>query len=214
MRLPWVAPGVTSLSKVVRAVDQPHLTRWQAPNVGHVARQVHTDEELDAIEQQARAKGYEVGRWEGLEAGHQTVQESAQRLDKLYDEAAHPFRQITENVESELVKLAAAIAGEIVRQELKTQPELILETVNQACSVLSASARDVDVHLHPDDVAIVKDGLKEDPPAQHWRIIEDRSLARGDCQINSSAEFIDATLQNRIDAIIAGLLSADLGGEE
>ena len=209
-----MAPGVTSLSKVVRAVDQPHLTRWQAPNVGHVARQAHTDEELDAIEQQARAKGYEVGRWEGLEAGHQAVQDGAQRLAQLYDEAAHPFRQITESVESELAKLAAAIAGEIVRQELKIQPALILETVSQACSVLSASARDVDVYLHPEDVAIVKDGLKNDPPAQHWRIIEDRSLTRGDCQINSSAEFIDATLQTRIDAIVAGLLSADLEGEE
>jgi len=204
---------VTSLSKVVRAIDQPELTRWQAPNVGHVVREAHTPEELEAIEQQARAKGYEVGRWEGLEAGHQAVQEGAQRLAQLYDEAAHPFRQITENVEAELAKLAAAIAKEIVRQELKAQPELILETVNQACSVLSAAARDVDVHLHPDDVVIVKDGLKEDPPAQNWRIIEDRSLTRGDCQINSSAEFIDATLQTRIDAIVSGLLSADLGGE-
>jgi flagellar assembly protein FliH len=205
---------VTSLSKVVRAGEQPQLARWQAPDVGYVAREAHSDEELEAIEKQARAKGYEVGRWEGLEAGHQAVQEGAQRLAQLYDEAAHPFRQITENVESELAKLAGAIAKEIVRQELTTQPELILETVNQACSVLSAAARDVDIHLHPDDVAIVKDGLKEDPPAQHWRILEDRSLARGDCQINSSAEFIDATLQTRIDAIVAGLLSADLGAEE
>lgn len=203
-----------SLSKVVRAIDQPELTRWQAPDVGHVVREAHTPEELEAIEQQARAKGYEVGRWEGLEAGHQAVQEGAQRLAQLYDEAAHPFRQITENVEAELAKLAAVIAREIVRQELKTQPALILETVSQACSVLSAAARDIDVHLHPDDVAIVKDGLKEDPPAQHWRILEDRSLARGDCQINSSAEFIDATLQTRIDAMVAGLLSAELGGEE
>ena len=64
-----------SLSKVVRAIDQPHLTRWQAPNVGHVAREAYSEEELEAIEQQARAKGHEVGRWEGLEAGHQTVQE-------------------------------------------------------------------------------------------------------------------------------------------
>ena len=213
MKLPSVVPEVTNLSKVVRAADQPQLTRWQAPDVGHPVRQSHTDEELEAIEQQARAKGYEVGRWEGLEAGHQTVQESALRLAQLCDEAAHPFRQITENVESELAKLAGAIAKEIVRQELNTQPALILETVTQACSVLSAAARDVDVHLHPDDVAIVKDGLKEDPPAQHWRIIEDRSLARGDCQINSSAEFIDATLQTRIDAIVAGLLSADLEGD-
>ncbi len=203
-----------SLSKVVRAIDQPELTRWQAPDVGHVVREAHTPEELEAIEQQARAKGYEVGRWEGLEAGHQAVQEGAQRLAQLYDEAAHPFRQITENVEAELAKLAAVIAREIVRQELKTQPALILETVSQACSVLSAAARDIDVHLHPDDVAIVKDGLKEDPPAQHWRILEDRSLARGDCQINSSAEFIDATLQTRIDAMVAGLLSAELGGDE
>ena len=203
-----------SLSKVVRASDQPQLARWQAPSVGHVAREALSDEELEAIEKQARAKGYEVGRWEGLEAGHQTVQEGAQRLAQLCDAAAHPFRQITESVESELAKLSGAIAREIVRQELTTQPELILETVNQACSVLSAAARDVDIHLHPDDVALVKDGLKEDPPAQHWRIIEDRSLARGDCQINSSAEFIDATLQTRIDAIVAGLLSADLGAEE
>jgi len=203
-----------NLSKVVRAVDGPELTRWQAPNVGHTVREVHTEAELEAIEQQARAKGYEVGRWEGLEAGHQAVQEGAQRLAQLYDEAAHPFRQISENVESELAKLAAGIAREIVRQELKIQPQLILETVSQACSVLSAAARDVDVHLHPEDVAIVKDGLKEDPPAQHWRIIEDRSLARGECQINSSAEFIDATLQTRIDAIVEGLLSADLGATE
>ncbi|MDF1831782.1 MAG: FliH/SctL family protein [Porticoccaceae bacterium] len=203
-----------NLSKVVRASDQPHLARWQAPDVGHVEREVHSNEELEGIEKQARAKGYEVGRWEGLEAGHQAVQEQAQRLAQLYDEAAHPFRQITESVESELAKLAGGIAKEIVRQELITQPELILEAVNQACSVLSAASRDVDIHLHPDDVVIVKDGLKKDPPAQHWRILEDRSLTRGDCQINSSAEFIDATVQTRIDAIVVGLLSAELGAEE
>jgi len=203
-----------SLSKVVRTLGQSQLTRWQAPDVGHATHEGYTEEELEAIEQQARAKGYEVGRWEGLEAGHQSVQESVQRLAQLYDEVAHPFRQITESVESELAKLAAAIAGEIVRQELKTQPERILDVVSQACSVLSASARDVDVHLHPDDVAIIKDGLKEDPPAQHWRIIEDRNLARGDCQINSSAEFIDATLQSRIDGIVTALLSADPEADE
>ncbi len=206
---------VTNLSKVVRSADQPQLTRWQAPSVGKSARRgVPTDQELEAIEQQSRAKGYELGRWEGLEAGHKTTQEDAQRLVQLYDEAAHPFRQITEDVERELVKLAGTIAKEIVKQELRIQPELILEAVNQACSVLSAVAKDIDVHLNHEDIVIVKEGIKEDPPAQHWRIIEDRNLARGECQINSSAEFIDATLQTRIDGIVAGILSVDLDDEK
>ncbi len=202
-----------NLSKVVRANDQLQPTRWQAPNVGHTAREALSDEELDGIEKQARARGYDVGYREGLEAGHQAIQEQAQRLAQLYDETAHPFRQITESVESELAKLAGGIARAILHQELTIQPELVLETVNQACLVLSAAARDVDIHLHPDDVVIVKEGLKEEPPAQHWRILADRSLARGDCQINSSAEFIDATLQTRIESIVRGLLSTDLGAE-
>ncbi|MBQ0720129.1 MAG: flagellar assembly protein FliH [Gammaproteobacteria bacterium] len=203
-----------NLSKVVRAADQPDLTRWQAPDVGHVARETHTDAELDAIEQQARAKGYEVGRWEGLEAGHQTVQDGAQRLAQLYEEAAHPFRQITEDVERELVKLAGAIAREIVKQELKIEPELILEAVNQACSVLSASAKNIDVYLNSEDLALVKAALKDEPPAQHWRVVENRRMTRGDCQINSSEEFIDATLQTRIDGLVAGILSPDITVEE
>lgn len=205
--------GVMSLSKVVRAAD---VTAWQTPKVGkgRAQRSEHTDEQIKAIEQQARAKGYEVGRWEGLEAGHSEVMEKARRLAQLYDDAAHPFRLITENIEIELSKLAGAIAREIVKQELNVAPELILEAVNQACSVLSASARNIDVYLNPEDVALVKAALKEEPPAQHWRVVENRRMTRGDCQINSSEEFIDATLQTRIDGLVAGILSADIEVED
>ena len=201
-----------SLSKIVRTLDQVSPTRWQAPNVGQT-RQAYSTEELEAIEQQARAKGFEAGHSEGLMAGRQAAQDGAQRLAILYDSAANAFRQISEDVESELAKLATAIAQEVIRQELKAEPKLILAIVNQACSVLSASARDVDVHINPKDLAIVKEGLKEAAPAQRWRLIEDRNLARGECQINSSAEFVDATLQARIDGILASLLSENFGGE-
>ena len=50
-------------------------------------------------------------------------------------------------------------------------------------ALLPASARDVRVHLHPDDAALVRERLAQPAADRAWTIIEDPVLARGGCRV-------------------------------
>ena len=49
-----------------------------------------------------------------------------------------------------------ALARQIVRRELKTDPTQIIGIIREAIAALPVAARDVRVHLHPEDAAVVR----------------------------------------------------------
>ena len=55
----------------------------------------------------------------------------------------------TQEVERELLTLAMALARQIVRRELKTDPTQIIGIIREAIAALPVAAREVRVHLHP-----------------------------------------------------------------
>ncbi|MDH5230194.1 MAG: FliH/SctL family protein, partial [Gammaproteobacteria bacterium] len=104
------------------------------------------------------------------------------------------------------------VARHLVRRELKFDPGQVIAAVRQAVSVLPISARDVRVYLHPDDAVLVRDALSigdSNNEERRWRVVEDASLTRGGCNIESDNSRIDATIETRLAAIIAKAL----GGE-
>ena len=76
-------------------------------------------------------------------------------------------------------------------------------------SVLSATARHINLHLHPDDAALLHSHQADDLAPVDWQIVEDASLNRGECLIDSSGEYVDATIRARIDALLEQSLGID-----
>ena len=192
--------------------------RWEMPDVSDaVARSAPaattpdlppqpTVRELEAIEQQAREEGYAAGKAEGLAAGQQQMREQMARLDALYVAASRPLQALDEQTEVELARLATVMAKRVIANELRLAPELIEQAVRQAVSALPAATRDLRVHLHPDDLALLHElGSAEG----HWQLLADPTLSRGDCRLESERSHLDARVETRLAAVIDAVLGED-----
>lgn len=194
--------------------------RWELPQVGvgHPLRratdppeQQPTVRELEALEQQARAEGFSAGQAEGLASGQQQVREQLARFEALCDAAARPLQVLDDEVEKELARLATVIAQRVIARELQLSPELIMQAVRQAVAALPAAARELRVHVHPDDLALLRDlGTTQ----SHWQLLADPALARGDCQLESERSRLDARVDTRLAAVIDAVLGDDADKEE
>ena len=96
-----------------------------------------------------------------------------------------------------------------MRRELKTDPTQIIGIIRDALAALPVAAREVRVHLHPEDAAVVREHLAPTISERAWTIIEDPVMARGGCRITSTNSRIDARLESRLSAILSELMGSE-----
>ncbi|GAB4262984.1 MAG: flagellar assembly protein FliH [Methylomicrobium sp.] len=222
----WAMPDVSGSEKSEKEEDSPDANRPRSPLL--------TVQDIEAMQQQAYdeafAKGQEEGFAQGYEAGRQQGYEEG--LKKGYDENAHKLHeqaaQLTEilqafnepladldvEVEKELVGLAIAIAKQLIRREIKSDPGQIVATVREAVNVLPIATQRITLTLHPEDAELVRSVLLlEDHPAP-WEIKEDPLISRGGCRVDTESSHVDATVERRLAAVIAQVLGDERGREE
>src|SRR5258706_1238057 len=112
---------------------------------------------------QSWERGYAAGREAGVIAVRMEqqrltgeLQQQVDSLREIFELLAKPLATLDAEVEDQLTALAASIARAVVRRELATQPEAIIALVRDTVKSLPLSAREIRVHLHPDDAAIVR----------------------------------------------------------
>jgi flagellar assembly protein FliH len=184
---------------------------WTAPDMGDASpkQKMPTVSGLADLQEEAYREAFEQGLAEGREAGRAQVREQVERLAGMFYDLAKPFEELDAEVERELLSLAMALARQIVRRELKADPTQIIGVIREAISALPVAARDVRVHLHPEDAAVVRQNLAPTESERAWELIEDPVMARGGCQITSATSRIDARLETRLGAILSELMGTE-----
>ena len=76
-------------------------------------------------------------------------------------------------------------------------------------SLLPLSARNIKIHLHPDDAAIVREKLARAAGEQEWTLAEDPLMARGGCRLTTDNSSIDARFEAAVATALSGLLGDD-----
>jgi len=193
---------------------------WQLPALGGpVLPGRRRPEHLAAIEREAWEQGHLQGREAGLAAVQQEALAAAadaerhvQQLQSILDLMARPLADLDQQVQRQLALLAGAIARHIVRRELKTQPDEIVAVVRETVGLLPVVARQVRVHLHPEDAELVRSRLASASGERAWSIVEDPMLARGGCRVTSETSSVDAQLEQRLGAAIAAMLGDERAG--
>lgn len=199
-----------------------HAAAWQLPQIsGPVVGRSRRREELDAIARDAFDQGHAEGREAGRAAAQQEQQaaqaalaQRVQQLDEILQFMARPIEQLDREVQLQLASLAGAIARQIVRREIRTQPDEIVAVIRETVALLPVSAREVRVHLNPEDATLVRERLTEVTGDRAWSIAEDPILARGGCRVTSENSAIDAQLEQRVGAAIATVLGDARHGSE
>jgi flagellar assembly protein FliH len=207
--------------------SRPHATvaeRWSLPQVDGPIVGMRRESPLRerAREAEARAseatrkeehdRGYEVGLKAGqaqLKAQTDALNARVARLDQILNALSRPLPELETEVEQQLVLLALAVGKQLARRELKTDPGQITALIREAVGRLPAAARDVRVHLHPEDAAAVAERLATAGQERAWSVVEDPTLARGGCLVRSENSQIDARLESRVNAIVSSMLGEE-----
>lgn len=204
-----------SLSK--SPTEKDDISSWSFPSfgeatvvdvdIGHV--KAPTANDLEKLQQHAiqegSKRGYEEGLAKGLKAGESKITQQVKSLEAIVQALAGPFEEFDERVENEIASLAIQISKQLVRRELKADSGQVVGVVKEAIAALPSSTQNIQLFLHPDDAELVKSVLSLDDDAR-WKLVEDPGITRGGCRVTTDVSTIDATIENRLLAIIAQAL--------
>ncbi|MGO4378483.1 flagellar assembly protein FliH [Pseudoduganella sp. RAF53_2] len=164
-----------------------------------------TEEELAAIREEARQQGYEdgyaagheAGAAEALEAGRVATDQLLDPLRTLADNFTESLRNADQLIANDVMELALHLAKGMLKNALQVKPELILPIVREAIEYLPVLQQPALLILNPEDAPVVREGIAEELDKGGWRVIEDPTIARGGCKVDTASNQIDATVQAR-----------------
>jgi flagellar assembly protein FliH len=196
------------------------VSRWDLPSVtGRIVqgrRAGKTVGELEDVEQRAYQEAYAQGQEAGLDAARAQTQQALDelnnrvaRLDAMCGSLARPLHDLDAQVEDQLVHLALTVARQLVRRELRMDPAQVIAIIRETVALLPAAARDVRVHLHPEDATIVREKLATPTGERAWTMVEDPVMTRGGCRVATDTTQIDARLETRINAVLGAILGEE-----
>jgi len=160
-------------------------------------------------------QGFETGKLEGEKKGYEEnlhlIRKQTAEFVSLLESLSEPFNELDEIVEEQLADLAITIANQIVRREIKINPEQIISIIHDAISVLPVASQRLTLSMHPDDAELVRTSLALDDISPPWIIIEDHLLTRGGCKVETETSRIDVTVEHRVATIFSTVLGGERG---
>ena len=165
--------------------------------------QLPTLEEIQQIQDEAQKEGFEQGHHDGFAQGQSEVRRLAAQIEGILDNFSRPLVRLEDEVVGALGELAVRIAGALVGRAYEEDPQLLALLVHESLDTVGSTQRDVEVRLHPDDIALLSPLLQL---SDGQRLVPDLSLSRGDLRVHAESVRVDGTLQARLQAALDSVL--------
>ena len=183
----WYAPPLEEPQRVAREETPEEIPR--PPSL----------EEIQQIRDDAQREGHDEGlargRAEGLAQAQGEMRRLTAQIEGILDNFSRPLARLENEVVAALGDLAVRIAGGLVGRAYQADPELLAGLVGEAVDAAGGAAREVEVRLHPDDIAALTPVLTLAPAT---RLVADPALARGDLRVHAESVRIDGSLDARL----------------
>ena len=187
------------------------------------------EDEVQALLEQARQEAHAAGYQEGLQTGHgqgleegtqqagaewqhrfddyqaQQGRQAAEQLQGLLQAAQQGVHGIQQRMAPDVLQLACDIARQVVRQELRSNPQALLPVVREALDMMSAETKPATVRLNPQDWERLQEPLKAAHPQPKIEWLADASVKAGDCLVESAGAQVDGGLERRWQRAVAAL---------
>lgn len=210
--------------KVITDKASTTYKRWELPQVapdGLVAFGPLTASQVELLQKQAFDEAFRKGQDAGLKQGYEQGMQHAkaethdrlERLKTLLEVLAKPLDRLDDEVETSLVELTIAIARQLIRREVKAAPGEIVAVAREAMQALPLSSRNIRLHLHPEDAVLVTQAMGQPVQQSSWEIVEDPTLTRGGCEVETDDSRVDATVERRLAQVISNLFGGERGGD-
>lgn len=209
---------------------EPQVDVWHLPEVSEeivVKKKAKVEQEevlklptageIESIRKQAEQTGFEEGYANGMQEAKEHMEEEyanelKERLakwDSILDLMHKPFKEIDQSIIDEMLHLVTTLTHHLVHRELTTQPDEIIAIMREALKALPSSSRKVFVHLNAKDKQLVETALVGQMQGHETQIIEDPTLNRGDCIIETETSRVDSRLDKRLDDIFSQFLGKE-----
>ncbi len=212
------------MSRIISSEEAGNFKAWQLPDVGNSqdipqpSQDATTPQSLDEMIRQAKEEAFAQGVAHGVSQAQSTLandasnewQQKVNQLDGLISSLNEPLNATDENVEKEILNLVMSMTQRLCRHELSINPEQVMTIVQEAKALLPANAKNIQIHVHPEDAALMRQAMQEkgDDSISAY-LHENHELSRGDCKVVSDAGQIDATLEARINELANRILNND-----
>lgn len=202
-----------------------HMLQPVADAIDAAHRQGSTDlrtkfgAELDHMRQAAQEDGFKTGYEDGFRKGQIEGEQAVLNaqaaylaqfqadLDEARDSVVAAMESWYEQAEPRLAELAVYIASRIIKSELTASPEIIVGITKEALAEVT-NTEEVRIRINPFDAPTLNDHkaslLAISPSVRQVEIVEDPSIQAG-CLIESDGGAADATIQTKIETVLASL---------
>jgi len=164
---------------------------------------------LDKAYADGFAQGHDAGSQEARDAleapMRQSIEEAGAHLAQLLSEARDHLVRSEDLLSRQLLELACDLARQVVRQELRHNPQTLKPLVSEAVSQLVEDGLPATVRLHPDDLALLENSMKENGAGQLPELVADPSVTPGGCIVSSASTTVDASMEKRWARAIGNL---------
>jgi flagellar assembly protein FliH len=159
---------------------------------------------LEAAEREAAKKGHDEGREEGYKEGVAEVERLVGRLHVILDRAMDKRAEILAETEAQVVELVLLVAKKVVKVISENQKSVVIQNIQQALRKLKTKS-DVIVRVNLADLQLatehVKDFVQMTENAKKLQIIEDSTVDRGGCVIETDFGEIDARISSQLSEL-------------
>lgn len=204
----------TAFDAVKAKTDESERIRQQAEDDGkRVIREAEAraadaldraEKQVDELRAIAERDGREKGRIEGFEEGHAEVTRLVEQLHSIINHAIEKRNEIIEESETQLINLVILIARKVVKVISENQKNVVINNVIQALRKLK-SRGEVIIRVNLEDVDLtsehVKDFMRMVEQVKSITVVEDSSVDRGGCVLETDFGQIDARISSQLHEI-------------
>ena len=153
--------------------------------------------------EEGRELGHAEGLAQGLEEGKESIAGQVEVWQQLISNLHEPLAQANDETRDQLVKLAVTLAKAVIRTEVSTNQQVILQALSEGMKALPVNEKNYQIQMHPDDIAIVKQHFSDEEIEQKgWQFIETPTMERGGCDIVTEQNAVDVSIERRCRDVI------------
>lgn len=153
-------------------------------------------DEANAIRENAYREGYEAG----LAAGQSVIGE----LETVITDFMNTREDGLMSTADEIASIAITVAEKIIKTEVACDSTLVLGLVRETIQKAGKQNRTIIVKVNPDDAALVKTSLKEEP-IPHLKaeliIMDDPLVDSGSCIVETNSGLVDASFSTQLEIL-------------
>jgi len=178
------------------------------------------EQNQQAVEKEAYDKGFAAGKEAGFQEGQNELNRLTEQLHSIISRALDKRNEIIEETETQIINLVLLISKKVIKVISENQKNVVINNVVQALRKLK-SRGEVVVRVNLADVNLASENvdnfMKMVQNVKSVTVVEDSSVDRGGCIIETDFGEIDARISSQLNEIeekIVELMPIRAKGEE